>query len=372
MTLSDIDADLALWRKNLSAAAQNLMDLHDMPTYHRLAGSNGAPKVALEGVTAERVYPALDEMGKLLQYFDTLQDTIDRAGKMRQEVSPFFGSDQKLREIEHLLRGKSVRLPAVTVPIGHRTLAASGDNVECVTPAELMNAMSRSFTVARDVVVAVDSAWEKLGTELGACHETFPVLEQLRLRAEADPLGALDPVLEQIQRFTTLRVGILSGLAAAHKKLKELTDLHRESVACWEDRCAKVTCTTEPVPPQNGAQAAAFGEWLGRLEEKFHGGMLDPIAVGLKSWNKAAGEFVSNEGAALKANRAPLLERNELRGRLEALKAKARALGYVEHSELTRLADEAAKLLFQRPTPMEKAAGLVRDYERVLREQRHE
>lgn len=372
MTLSEVDAELAQWRKNLSAAAQNLMDLHDMPTYQRLAGSNGVPKAALEGVTAARVYPALDEMGKLLQYFDTLQDAIDRAAKLRQDVSPFFGSDQKLRDIEQLLRGKSVKLPAVAVPIGNRTLATSIDTVELVSAAELMDAMSRSFTVARDAVVAVDSAWEKLGTELAACNEDFPALRELRTRAEADPLGSLDPVLEQIRRVTRLRNGIVSGLAAARKQLTQLTDLHRESVACWEERRAKVTCSTEPVPPQDPYQTTALSEWLSRLEGKFHAGMLDPIAKGLENWNKAASTFVSNEGAALKANRAPLLERNELRGRLEALKAKARALGFAEHAELTRLADQAATLLFQRPTPMETAASLVMDYERVLRAQRHE
>ena len=95
--------------------------------------------------------------------------------------------------------------------------------------------------------------------------------------------------------------------------------------------------------------------------------MLEPILVGLGKWNKSANDCVFHERAALNANQSPINERNELRGRLEALKAKARARGSAEHPDLTRIANEAANLLFNRPTPIDKASALLVDYERVLR-----
>ena len=401
MTLDEVDAELALWKRSLGAAAQNLMDLHSLPTYQRLAGSNGVEKAVLKGVTAGKVYPALAAMGTLFEHFDALQSTIDRAAELRQNMSSIFGSEQKLREIEALLRGKSVRLPAVPVPIEQRTFASASENVESISPGDLMGAMARSFTTARDAVLSVDAAWQHLATsldnamsELAACRsegETLKVslptladaeaaLELIRSKIEDDPIGAADefersvtPVLKQartaLARLKALRDQISSGLLNAHRLVGQLEDLHAESVASWNDRQLKVTCPTEPVPPQGEAQIGTLREWLARLEEKFQEGMLDPIAIGLEKWNKAASAFVFHERAALQANQTPLKERNELRGRLDALKAKARARGSAEHPELTRIAAEATRLLFKRPTPLEKAFALVADYERVLRMQ---
>jgi hypothetical protein len=58
--------------------------------------------------------------------------------------------------------------------------------------------------------------------------------------------------------------------------------------------------------------------------------------------------------------------RNELRGRLDALKAKARGRGVAEVGALSELAVRAGEALFTRPTPIEKASALVVEYERTL------
>ncbi len=399
MTLDELDNEIALWKKSLGAAAQNLMDLHSLPTYQRLAGSNGVTKADLKGVTAKRVYPALASMGTLFQNFDDLQSIVDRAAVLRQNISPIFGSEQKLREIDNLLHGKSVRLATVPVPIGQRTLSTAVDNVELVTPGELMGAMAKSFTDARDVVLAVDGAWQKLGMELDAAmtelatfkaegpqwNHNFPALataesalETIRDRIENDPLGSLDefdnsvaPVLQQarnaLARLKSQREQITRGLSSAIQLMSQLADLHRQSLGIWQERRLKVICLTEPLAPQSDQTLATLREWLARLQEKFREGMVEPILVGLEKWNKAAAECVFQERASLNANEAPVKERQELRGRLEALKAKSRARGAAEHPDLTRIAKEATQLLFDRPTPIEKASTLVMEYEKVLR-----
>lgn len=399
MTLDELDNEIALWKKSLGAAAQNLMDLHSLPTYQRLAGSNGVPKADLKGVTAKRVYPALASMGTLFQNFDDLQSLVDRAAALRQNISPIFGSEQKLREIDNLLHGKSVRLATVPVPMEQRTLSTAVDNVELVTPGELMGAMAKSFTAARDVVLAVDGAWQKLGMELDAAMTelaafnaegpqwscNFPALatadralEAIRDRIESDPLGSLDefdnsvaPVLQQarnaLAKLKSQREQITRGLSSANQLMGQLADLHQQSLASWQERRLKVVCLTEPAAPQEDQTLVTLREWLARLQEKFQEGMVDPILVGLEKWNKAAAECVFKERACLNANQASLKERNELRGRLEALKAKSRARNAAEHPELTRIAKEATQLLFNRPTPIDKASTLVMDYERILR-----
>ncbi len=399
MTLDQIDAELAAWKKSLGAAAQNLMDLYSLPTYQRLAGSNGVPKAALQGISAARVYPALDGLAKLFAMFDDLQRSIDQASELRQRMNPFFASESKVREIEDLLHGKSVKLPVEPVPFQQRTLAIAPDTVQAVTPAELMAAMERSFTTARDVVLSVDAAWQKLGMALGqtmtelaglrteaerwkvnlpALANAATAMEAIRTQVETDPLecaeefdSSVEPVLRQarnaLARVRTQHDQVERAFVNARKLMNQLIDLHQASIASWNDRRLKVTCLTEPIQPQDEQTIQALSDWLQRLEEKFRGGMLEPILVGLERWNKGANECVSYERAALNANQSPVNERNELRGRLEALKAKARAHGSAEHPDLTRISTEATQVLFNRPTPIDKASALVVDYERVLR-----
>lgn len=392
MTLEEIDKELGAWKKNLGAAAQNLMDLHSLPTYQRLTGGNGIDKVPLVGVTAARVYPAIEGMGRLFQNFDELQTAIDKAREIRQSISPIFPLEQKIREIETLLRGKSVRLPVDPTPINQRTLSMAVDDVRWVTPAELMAAMAGSFTAARDVVLSVDVAWQKLGMELdqamkeAATWKTqFPALSgaeaalsDIRTRIEIDPLGcaeeyssSVEPVLSRtraaIAHAQAMRVRLQRGFDSARKQLTGLQELHSQSLASWNDRREKVTCATQPVTPLADSNQIALEAWLERLEDKFQEGLLDPLEVGLQKWNKAALDCVNQERACLEANQQPVKERNELRGRLEALKAKARAKNAAELPELTRLATEASELLFSRPTPLEKASALVVEYERLLR-----
>lgn len=114
MTLREIDAALAAWNSRLGAAAQNLMDLQADPTYQELSGSGGVSKVRITGVTASRVEPALGAMVTVFQHFGLLNHTIERASQLRKNLPTLFGSDQKLREIEEVLSGKSIHLPPST------------------------------------------------------------------------------------------------------------------------------------------------------------------------------------------------------------------------------------------------------------------
>ncbi|HEX4230007.1 MAG TPA: hypothetical protein VHZ07_15140 [Bryobacteraceae bacterium] len=398
MTLDEIDAAIANWHARLTSAAQNLMDLHALGTYQRLAGSDGQQKAVLTGATAARVHPVLNAMGTLFQNFDCLKETIDRAESIRQSISPLFGSEQKVREIQDLLYGRSVHLPAVPVPMEQRSLLGAVENVESITPDDLMNAMVHGFVVARDTVLAVDAAWEKLGAiidraveDLASCRAQAgqwklnapeldaaeQALETVRGQAESDPLTsiaeydtAVAPALDAAHRaFEELRRKygqIAANLQAAGARVHELEQIHKEAVDCWRERREKVSLANEPPAPQPSEIIQAICDWLARLNSKFHAGMLDPIAVGLERWNKSATDCVSLERAAYAANRGPLEMRNELRGRLDALKAKARERGVAENSELSKLALEAGEMLFTRPTPLEKASALVIEYERTL------
>ncbi len=69
------------------------------------------------------------------------------------------------------------------------------------------------------------------------------------------------------------------------------------------------------------------------------------------------------------ANRLPLDTRQELRGRLDALTAKAIAKGKVKNPLLTDLAARARQVIYSSPTDLSMAIDLVREYEQGLNQQ---
>ena len=88
--------------------------------------------------------------------------------------------------------------------------------------------------------------------------------------------------------------------------------------------------------------------------------------IGLDRFSARAAEAQRAAESALQVNRIPINERRELRGRLQALQAKASAHGLGEQPELTDIRSKASKLLYGTPTPLDEARDLVRQYERLI------
>src|SRR5207248_7311174 len=135
--------------------------LSQADAYRRRRGEGGWPKAVIVGVTAARVAPAMDALLELWSHFARLTELIDRADALRQGVSRLFPSRQLLDEIAALLTGPSIRLPPLTTPLARRSLLGPAETERAVTPDELLAAMTRCFESARDVVLAVGSAWDR-------------------------------------------------------------------------------------------------------------------------------------------------------------------------------------------------------------------
>ena len=90
------------------------------------------------------------------------------------------------------------------------------------------------------------------------------------------------------------------------------------------------------------------------------------MRIGLENSIAKMKEYIAAEEKAYTANKAPLELRAELRGRLDALKAKALARRLAENAILSQLGEDALRLLYTRPTPLDKAAELVTPYEKQL------
>jgi len=391
MTLQEIDNALAAWSNRLAAMAENLLELQAESTYQLLTGKGGAAKLQLAGATKARVEPALGAMLNIFQNYEALHSTIQRAGKLRDNLPKLFGADEKLRELRHLLFERCIKLPEVDLPLEERTLLSGLERVDCVSAEELLAAMTRTFAAARDAVLAVDAAWHDLAARIDATEARIRgakaelarvasdlstaemMLEAARGKVRADPLGALadletrvEPVLARVGRAIEAADKVRKELLDAWMKYDELVRGHRQTLAVAAEAKEKVLDCTGLKAPASDEKLAGLREWLDRLDKKLAEGGVDAVGVGLRNWKIAANACGTDDRAAEAASRAALAARLELRGRLEALKAKARAYGFAESEAFTELATKAEALLYTRPADLNRAADSVVAYEKML------
>jgi len=399
VTLEEIDQLLADWRKKIDLVGQNLIDLNSLPTYQRLCGAYGFPKAELTGITQARVTPALEAMNDLFQHFDLLLKTVEKATELRQQVLWFLGSEQKIHQIQQILTGQSIQLPAVQTPLLQRGLLSAAVTANAIAPDQLLQVMTNAFEVAKDAVLAVDQAWLALEPTLADAAAEILSLQKLadslhqddlrelkmareaiaslRDHIESDPLGVssdfdreIKPLISQVK--TTLeqleqqQTQIQHNLATAHQQLQQLVELQAATSTAFAESQEKVTDYSPRQTPLSSEHINALKTWLNRLEAKFAEGLMHPVRIGLENWTTKVKEYITAEERAYTTNKAPLEMRQELRGRLDALKVKAQARGLAEDPTLTAIAFEAKQLLYTRPTPLAKAAELVSKYEKQL------
>ena len=394
-----IDQLLADWKTRLDLASQNMLALQGLTIYQRLAGEAGFPKAQLTETTAIQVSAALDAMNQVFQYFDLLLATISRAAALHRQVPRFLGSDQKLQAVEELLIGQSIQLSVIQVPLAQRSLLSAAETTCTVTPDNLLAMMTLTFETARDTILAIDVAWSHLELTLSQVEAEIQALRQqantlggnnltdlraiqqaiapLRDRVTTDPLGVKDEFEQQIQpliervkdslnQVLQQHNQIQNGLAIAHTLLQNLTELNQQTHTAYAESLEKVTDHSGLQPSLSADHLDALCQWLSRLETRFAEGLVSPIQVGLENWTAKVKAAIAIEQCAVTANRRPLETRRELRGRLEALKAKALARGRAEDPILADLSAQAKQILYTRPTDLAKAIELVTQYEKHL------
>jgi hypothetical protein len=395
MSVRQIDEALGLWKVRVSSAAQNLLDLLSHPVYKRIS----EPDANLTGETARQSVLAVKTCGSLMQRCDLLQNAISRAEELRQDMPSVFGADEREREIVAVLQGRSIRLPTVQVPLGQRGLSTDTESAGAISPADLLTSMESSFEDVKQIVLQLNAAWEALGISIGQAAQKLTDLEgqrqylstgdrvelaevarqlqTLQQLATEDPLGSASQLLTSINETLT-RVGtkieearkkteqVRVGLTSARALLSTLKSEHEVARSTHREALEKAGCRLDF--SENDKKLEGLIAWFDRLSAASGDGMLGGSApaamlVGLSNWSSAAHQILAADQAAAAEATQLLSTRLELRGRLEALKAKARAYSLAEHDELVALADQAAALLYRRPTPIDEAAALVAAYE---------
>jgi uncharacterized coiled-coil DUF342 family protein len=218
---------------------------------------------------------------------------------------------------------------------------------------------------------------ESLGIiDLRELEMSRQTLASLRDRIESDPLGtstSFDEINRQIakmrgdiEQFVQAKAKLQARFSNAHTLLQQLITLNQEAIASFAETQEKISDCPSLASPLPLEQIEAMEQWLKRLETKLQEGLTSPVSIGLENFIAKVNEYIAIEKKAIAANRLPIQTRQELRGRLDALKAKAIAKGHAEDLQLANLAEQAKQLLYTRPTSLKQAEETVKQYEVLL------
>ena len=386
MNLVDVDATIARFTSAVDAMTANLLDLEANPTNKML------DPTTLTGPTQQRVSVARQALTALWEQFTEFKNLLQRARELRGagHVSP-----ARMQELDALLSGPSISLPPLEVALADRGLYTPSQTPVAMTADQLLTGMAAAFESAKSTILAVDQVWrtlvprlgksetelEALGGVAGQLGETVNASERLRGRLEDvsrqlanDPLSVQADELDRIEASLTAERRRLDQLARDRADLAQdldasVTTLDEISATIASGGAALREAQVKCLNPQGLLEALddsclsdsqrGLGPWLQRLRRIADDGDWRSACRGVDQWQRVADDTLASARRVLEANTAPLLERDELRGRLNALEAKAGRLGLAEDPALSALRDEARTVLYTAPTDLSVAADLV-------------
>ncbi|MEV7153901.1 hypothetical protein AB0N77_04640 [Streptomyces misionensis] len=400
MDRDEVDRALARLGQEHEAIETSLLALQDHAGRRLLEGAE------LTGVTKERWQAAEARITLLWTYFDAYTDALRGAREIRSRRR--WSSREDLAELTELLRGTCV---AVAGP-------GDGRLSENFSLAELVDRMNELYATSLDLVVAADAVWSALPARIDLLaaelqrtrqlahsvgvrpgeHPAGDDLERItrtltRLRADvvSDPLAfwvpaegssapgggrpdttvydrearALEDVRREIDAVLTVRQDAEARLIRLRDVLSRADRTLAEARTARGEVLAKIAATEVPVvsgpPTVLQEQLATAAEY--RRQGQWH--RLSPL---LESLERKAEEELLRAREQLTAVTAPLAVRAELRGRLDAYKAKVARHGLAEDPFLVERYDAARRMLWSAPCDLRVAGQAVLRYQRAAAE----
>jgi len=385
--LDDLDRRLAGLRTAMEAVSTNLVELETDADRVRL------DHATLSGATAARWSDATQSLTSLWQWFSQLNELLERVGQLRGAKK--LDADRR-RELERLVTGPSIELSSAEIPLAERGLLGPAVSTLQCSPDDLLAAMGSAFDQAKTVVAGCARVWrsleprlasildrqagaDKLAAGLGERHR--PELVRLRGQLDdtaqqlaSDPLSfepqTIDPIdatlraIEaDLQGLVVLRDGLAERLSAARAELDELRHAVAAGAEAYREATEKIANPQVCAPLVVGSilehqldQATAAA---GRAEWRSAKYLLD-------QWSDRVAAQLAEAQRIVQINRAPVGTRNELRGRLDAYRAKAFRAGLLEDHALSELYGRAHQALYTAPTDLGAAAGMVLRYQQAL------
>ncbi len=382
MKPSDPDRELERLQQATERVAANLVEL-EIDSSRRLLET-----AALTGESAERWAAASAAMTDLWQWHGLLKELIGRAEKLT-------GSRHR-DELRALLESDSVELATSEVPLAERDLLGTAQVTVRCSPDQLLERMSRAFDEAKTVVARFGDAWQSLSPRLGSAHravleaqelavtlgerdradlaEAARAAEGLRASLSADPLSvapeevdrltrSLESIRRDLDSTAALRDAFDSRLADAGAQLASLLAAVRDGHSAHEELLVKISAPAAPEPLELNGELAADLTEIGAAARS---GAWRDARARLDRWTSRTATLLDEAQQVLRANRAPIDARNQLRALLDAYQVKASRLGVVEDPELGRIFAQAHEALYTAPTDLALVAQLVRRYQELI------
>lgn len=191
--LEQADIVLEQWATRTARIDQNLVDLASDPVYNVLQ------KAPLEGVTREKVVPALAQMEDLFVRRRLLEDVIDRARAIRSTVTT-FRHGRRLAEVDRLLREPTIAVSTPAPAVTGRNLLDPEEPEQRLTPTQILAAMIEGFDDVRAVVAAVGLQWDELTPRLDTAEAELQQLDASARAGGAAAMARRDEVARAISR----------------------------------------------------------------------------------------------------------------------------------------------------------------------------
>jgi hypothetical protein len=391
-SLAPIDQRIASMGATVQHMSEHLIELDADVTRQMLDASS-----SLTGKTAEAWALAERQLADLWRGRVALIDVFEEI--VRERGSRSSVSKAVLGRLTTLLEGESVSVPSPNPTTGHRTLTEAADPTVTHTIDQLVASMSIGYDSVVALVSAVGAVWTETGPRLTALGSQVEQLEAMvvdtgsrrpndlaaarRALADAEALARNDPlslpadlvpsITSMIERAT---LSIRDSAAAREQLLAETADVSTALEDCrqglYRARSESQFSAAKIVLAESGEELDQADDELGTLRDELQAliqGASPPAGVRrhVAQLQQRADRLREKvEQLEIKAG-AGIATRDELRGRLDAYRAKAQAIGLGENTELDRLFHDARDLLYSAPCDVGRAEDLVRAFQRAIR-----
>ncbi|CAJ62537.1 MULTISPECIES: hypothetical protein [Frankia] len=408
-TRSDVDAALTRLRSGGAQLAAELLDLDALIDRHL-----GDPP-RLRGRTAAIAADARRRLVGLWETHAALNDLLTAAAAERGE-GPRLGARRTAR-LAALLDAE----PDGDRPAGAAG-AAEGHDAAARTPAhrrlEEALASVRALRAAADEIIAARAAHREalapLGRHLaeaqataqrlgltpggagprgaeaddGAVDDEVPALATARAAlalaqaaVAADPLDvpaelltavgdALAPALDAVAALARAHDHLAADLAAADALLAQVVAAAQVGERRAREVVERISGHADGLLRLSDgwfdAPRRGLRPWLDRLSAAGEAGDWRLVAYGLPAWRRTAQATLATATTIAETNAAPVRRRDELRGLLRALRAKAGRTGLGESAALEASYAPALAALGSAPIDLDRAEKLVRAYADAL------
>jgi chromosome segregation ATPase len=395
---------ILLTREQAEAAASSAASERDtiQANLLELDGSFGKRLLAgatLTGPSRDAWDQASASLVNLWDTFTAYSAVIDRAAQI--VAAPGRIPVQRLEEAAALLTGPSVRLARAVVPLGQRELTSGGET--SITLQATVREMRSAFSQVATVLTAAETVWNEISDGIRqVTTEVETAKQQLAGLGDDELAGAVAQVETDLTELRDLLnsdpLSLWSGNRADRSRLDRLSQ-EASAVTAQVARLARVRDDADQqLADVTTAVAAAQQAHSDATKAREHAAsriilvadykLLPDVSVltrrveGLRAlrasgrWTRLAAELdqVSEQAAAVRkqcgdAEHAAVGlvgRRDELRGLLDAYRAKAGGTGGAENAELDQRFTEARDLLWTAPCDLAAASAAVRTYQQAV------